>query len=137
MFDARKLTYPISGLRSKNNNVFVFNSYWRTWSRVLNQRCTRSELNTVEVNLTPVNPLVVNNWIDQIEPIIIRSHVTDTSPDGVFVGTLPYEVIIRMEQVLDPALIDRLLHEDFLPQIDWTKYRQHNNGGAKFDLICK
>jgi hypothetical protein len=121
--------------RSLNNNMFVRSAYWRTWSRILQERTARGEIYTVEVNLTPVNISFPHSWAEQVAPIIIRRHMTDRSHGDTFVGTLPAEVIEKMHTFLPFETVERLLHEDFLPKIDWDKYPQQANGGAKFELI--
>lgn len=121
--------------RSRNNNMFVRGAYWRTWSRILQERTERGEMYSIEVNLTPVNARRATSWEEQVTPIVIRRHMTARMHGDIFVGTLPAEVIEQMHTFLPFETVERLLHEDFLPQIDWDKYKQHCNGGAKFELI--
>lgn len=121
----------VSGVRSKNNNVFVFSSYWNTWSRVLVEMDSHGQAHTVEVNLTALGS---SDWI-KTESINIRRHVTSRDRNDKFVGTLPAKAVEYMREHMSDEIVERLLHEDFLPQIDWSLYSKHCNGGAQFDLI--
>lgn len=121
-------------MRSKNNNVFRYCSYWGHWSRVLHEATVRDGANYVEVDITAINGRTEHDWA-HTRRINIRSHGTSRHKNDLFVGTLPEEVVDHMREWMDEALIERLLHEDFLPQIDWDKYRKHCNGGASFELI--
>lgn len=132
--------------KSRTTNGFVYSSYWGTWSRVMYYECRGTQdlkLNydipscvAVEVNLTAVNPTVGLDW-ERVKAITIRAHGTPYGPKDEVTSYLPDYVLERMREWLDEALIERLLHEDFLPHIDWVKHRQHCNGGAPFDLIVK
>lgn len=130
------MTIAVQGVRSKNNNMFVYCSYWGCWSRILRESTIHSPEPTVEVNLTAVNGRSEHDWASTRQ-IWIRAHGTSRDKKDQFVGTLPEEVIALMREWMDAPLIERLLHEDFLPEIDWAKYRKLNNGGAAFPLICK
>ena len=125
------------GVRSKNNNMFVYSSYWGCWSRILQEATPHNDGNFIEVNLTAINPTYEHSWKEQIEPIRIRRHGTSRDRNDKFVGTLPQEAYDMMCRHLPQELIERLMHEDFLPNIDWEKYRKHSNGGAPFELIKK
>lgn len=124
----------VHGVRSNNNNVFVRSSYWGAWSRILSEGTPHNNGRTVEVNITAINGRTDFDWASTLK-INIREHCTMRSKDDLFVGTLPEHVIAHMREWMDQPLMDRLLHEDFLPQIDWALYRKHNNGGAPFELI--
>lgn len=123
------------GVKSNTpNNVFVYSSYWRTWSRVLKPR-TRDSFQ-VEVNLTPANPTVPASW-SQVRDIVFREHCTARDANDRYLERLPDSVIADMRLHVDEATIERLLHEDFLPQIDWVLYSQHDNGGCPLRLCQK
>lgn len=125
----------VNGVRSKNNNIFIYSSYWGCWSRILQEATPHNDGNYIEVNLTAINPTYEHSWKEQIEMIRIRRHGTSRDKKDRFVGTLPQEVVDMMLRYLAPELVERLLHEDFLPHIDWNLYRKHCNGGAPFEKI--
>ncbi|MBX4189341.1 hypothetical protein KW785_01960 [Candidatus Parcubacteria bacterium] len=90
----------------------------------------------VEVNLTPIggfSPGVA--WKDLVQPIRIRSHETSLDPRDKRVEVLPENISQAMIRQLGPVLTQRLLTEDFLPQIDWDLYRRKCNGGANLEDI--
>jgi hypothetical protein len=73
-----------------------------------------------------------------VKTINIRRHATAYSNHNNKVVTyLPDSALELMKTWLDKPLIERLLHEDFLPYIDWEKERKLSNAGAAFDLIKK
>lgn len=133
----RRQYYAPKGVRSKNNNMFVYNSYWGTWSRILQEGTPQNNFECIEVDVTPVNPHRAESWERQIPKVNIRKHVTERSKRDKFVGTLPEEVVTDLNKYIVPEIQHFILHEDLLPQIDWELYRKHNNGGASFDLIRK
>ena len=135
-FYCKQFSAP-KGVRSENKNMFVYNSYWRTWSRILQEGTPHNNFEFIEVNVTPVNPDFQHSWPEQITPVRIRKHGTTRSRDDKFVGTLPEEVVAMLNEHVPQEIQHFLLHEDLLPQIDWDLYRKHNNGGADFDLIRK
>lgn len=109
--------------------MFVYCEYWRTWSRLLGWYNGAY----VEVNLTPINS-DPRNWKIDVEPIRIRIHRTKIDKLSY---TIPEEVVNKMEEHLGCDLTDRLLTEDFLSHVDYKKYLQCNNGGARFEDIKK
>lgn len=116
------------------HNLFVFSNYWGTWSRVLQFMQGGSILRAqIEVDLTPVN---ADGWKD-IEEIHIRSHITARDDRDVYTADLPDHVLEAMRLRLQAPVIERLLHEDFLPQIDWVKHRAVSNGGASLFRCLK
>jgi hypothetical protein len=116
-------------------NLFVYCSYWGTWGRVL--RYMNRNVDQVEVNLTPINA-GFGDWKKEVGRIVIRKHGTSRDKKDVYQAYLPGEVVDFMKKFLqDDHLVSRLINEDFLSQIDWDKYRKHNNGGAPLDLIKK
>jgi hypothetical protein len=50
---------------------------------------------------------------------------------------IPVVVQRQMNLAIGPELTIRLLRGDFLPVIDWVKFRRVNNGGAPLSLILK
>ena len=106
--------------------LFVYSSYWHSWSRVL--RFYQNGGTQVEVDMFPlINDKQVN----------IRKHRTVRSVNDFYSRYMPNNVIEQMVDRYGQELTDRLLHEDFLPQINWDLYEQHCNGGAEFDRIKK
>jgi hypothetical protein len=120
----------------RSANLFVFSGYWRTWSRVLREGNSREQINTVEVDLTPVNGFSESDWIET-RLINVREHSTMRKPGDLIVEVLPEAVLETMRKWIDEGVIERLLNEDFLPNIDWEKYRHFSNGGAPFHVIAK
>lgn len=123
-----------NGIRSKNNNVFTYSSYWGNWSRILQEGTPHNDGYCIEVSITAINPTWEHAW-KELGDIRIRRHGTTRDSKDKFVGTLPEHSLEMMRHYLDAPLIERLLHEDFLPHIDWAKYQKLCNGGAPFDLI--
>ena len=107
---------------------YVYSYYWRRWSRVLDQ----DGIWITEVNITGIG----NNW-DDVRPIIIRKHCTARNRLDRFSNDLPIEIVQQMREYLGVDLTESLMNEDFLSQIDWDKYEEHNNGGAPLYLIGK
>jgi hypothetical protein len=127
---------------------FNWSSYWGTWSRVLHspgKKHDNCELPSsfqdyfIEIDLTPVN-----GWpreeddakysvhqLDQVRHINIRCHGTSRGKKDKTWGDLPEMVREAMLDNLGYVLTQRLLIEDFLPQIDFSIYHKHCNGGAK------
>lgn len=103
--------------------MYRYSSYWGTWSRVLS--IDHPEGPYVEVDLTPVG----DQWV-RVRHINIRAHRTPLQSNDKLVTELPAEVRDLMEFELGTELRDRLLTEDFLPKIDWVKYKKKVNGGV-------
>lgn len=114
--------------------MFHYSSYWRSWSRVLSSNHPAGPF--IEVNLT-VPTHSVSAWQTDVAPIRIRAHRTHRSDTDKLTDKLPAEVIAKMVSQLGGELTDRLLHEDFLPNIDWDLYELHDNGGAEYEQIRK
>lgn len=123
-------------VKSRNGNLFYWSSYWHCWSRVLSVQ-GRLEIGTVEVDLTAINPTHAHAW-ERVRRINIRAHGTARGRGDQLVSALPGIWVDKMHEMLgDAALVERLLHEDFLPSIDWYKYRKVCNGGAALADILK
>jgi hypothetical protein len=105
----------------------VWDSYWGTYSRSLGKI---GDYDKVEVDLTPVN-----GWtnidgeeglnVAKVRSINIRRHCTAMDRGDRYLNLLPQQVHHAMIEHLGLDLTRRLLTEDFLPQIDWDKYRLH------------
>lgn len=109
--------------------MFVYSSYWRTWSRLLLENMDRSGT-CVELNLTGTN----GKW-DRVPLEIIRKHCTARDNKDLITRTLPDAVEAMIRNALGDELFERMVTYDYLPEIDWQKYNQHCNGGAEFDKI--
>lgn len=114
-------------VKSKNGDKFIWSSYWHKWSRIL-VPMTNKVMWQVEVDLQPN---------DEKRTINIRRHCTMKSAHDKIVSELPMEVVEGMQKRFGEEITQRLLHEDFLPNIDWDKYEKRCNGGAEFDTIKK
>lgn len=111
--------------------MFVYSSYWGTWSRRLSNNHPSGPF--VEVNLTPIKHCYSSTWKDDVAPIRIRFHGTAPSRNDKLTG----ELFVAMIDNLGTELVVRLLTEDFLSQIDYQLYTKFNNGGANFEDIRK
>lgn len=112
--------------------MFIYSSYWGTWSRVLSERHPNGPF--VEVNLTPIPHCHSSEWQNDVAPIKIRFHGTYNRSDKV-VNELPAPIREEMVKNLGEELTNRLLTEDFLSHIDIELYHKFNNGGADFEKI--
>jgi len=112
---------------------FTRSSYWGSWSRVLSDRHPQGPF--VEVNLTPIPCCGSSTWKEDVAPVRIRLHGTARDRRDVLTDVLPDTVRAAMVQHLGEEMTERLLMEDFLPQIDWDLYRKFNNGGANLEDI--
>jgi hypothetical protein len=137
MWELADLVYAT---RSKNNNVFVYSSYWGMWSRVLFHRSDTKlarkygleTQNWIELDLTAINPTSIPGWRDGVQHTNIRCHSTTRDAKDKIVGTLPGHVVKRMREYLTEDATQKLLHADYLPYIDFEKGRKANNGGFHF-----
>lgn len=109
--------------------VFVYSSYWRTWSRLLLENMDRSGT-CVELNMTGHN----GTW-DRVPQEIIRRHCTARDNKDLITRTLPAAVEAAFKNTLGTQLFEHMTTYDYLPEIDWQKYHQHCNGGAEFNRI--
>jgi hypothetical protein len=133
------------GLCLSNNRVhqgelaLVWSSYWKTWSRLLYDY----NGTYVEVDLTPIQPERQLSW-EKVRQVNIRRHytkpqITDRLYKCVQPGTLVWNDLMNaLENHLSPEKMAELLFRDFLPEIDWSLYRQYNHGGVFFaDVMLK
>lgn len=109
--------------------MYQYTAYWRTWSRVL-----LDDFNGqfIELNLTHVN----GDW-GGVKNETIRVHSTPRAKDDKVQRELPLAIKQAMIASLGSALCLRLLTFDYLPNIDWTRYKQANNGGASYNVITR
>lgn len=121
-------------MKSQNGDLFIYNSYWRTWSRVLRPMSDKHD--QVEVDLTTPNSDIESEW-EAVRGIHIRKHCTSPRHGDKLEEELPDGVVKHLRCNVDEATLRRLLHEDFLPQIDWDKYQKVDNGGASLSQISK
>lgn len=121
-------------MKSQNGDLFTYNAYWRTWSRVLRPMSQKHD--QVEVDLTAINSDIESEW-EAVRNIHIRSHCTPPSHGDKLEDELPDHVVKTLRNRFDEATVQRLLHEDLLPLIDWDKYRKVDNGGAALSQISK
>jgi len=119
---------------SRNGDMFVYSSYWHTWSRVLKpMRNNPMRGNQVELDLTSHSAV---HW-SRVSMLNIRKHCTAPHMGDRVVAELPAEVVAEMTQWMGAALVERLLHENFMPHIDWAAYERACNGGCPFEFCSK
>ena len=129
-------------MKSLNGDLFVYSSYWHTWSRMLAPNNTvvhrDVRLGMIEVDLTAVNPNSSLQW-PRVARVNIRVHRTSRDAGDILTDDLPERIIELMRSKIGeyPVLIERLLHDDLLPLIDWDKYQKVSNGGAALADILK
>lgn len=111
----------MTGIRSLNNNVFVFDNYWSAWSRILQEGTARNDGFTVEISLTARHRNSTEEWT-RIQNVNIRRHSTKRSPHDQFVGTLPDKALDMMKAHVSESALFTLLHEDVLSNIDLSRY---------------
>ena len=129
-------------MKSLNGDKFFYSSYWRTWSRILAPMNTvmhrGTRLGQIEVDLTAVNGTSLHGW-PRVARVNIRVHRTSMHNGDIVTDVLPEHRIDLMQQMLGdyPVLIERLLHDDLIPLIEWDKYNKVSNGGAALADILK
>lgn len=106
----------------------IYSHHWRTWSRVLEAK--NGEF--VELNLTHVN----GGW-DSVLNEVIRHHRTLRGKKDIEQEFLPMFMRQVLVDKVGEDFANRLLTYDYLPEIDWDKYREISNGGAPFNQIRK
>jgi hypothetical protein len=122
------------GVESHNGDMFVYSSYWHTWSRVLRERSGGNP--TIEVDLTAINPTADYGWA-RVLSCNIREHYTHRGTHDIICRSLPAHAVLLMRERMDSETFDKLVHQDLLPLIDWDKYREVCNGGAALKNILK
>lgn len=113
--------------------LFVYSSYWRVWSRLLLRQ--KLGYSAVEIDLTPPDITKADQW-QRVADVYIRQHRTAPQAQDRLVSELPDMVLNLMKQSIPDEALQRLLTEDFLPQIDWRAYKMYSNGGCAFER-CK
>lgn len=119
---------------SAHRGSIRWSSYWGTWSRVL--RHLGRDQTCVEVNLSPVNHDIPENWV-KIGMVWIREHGTTPGKDDKFERRLPETWFKAMAEHVNKDVRHLLLTADILPMIDFDKYRAVSNGGAPLSKILK
>lgn len=131
-----KEMHGVSGVRSRNGDMFKYSAYWQSWSRILSPLNKTPFIGQVEVDLTEINHLSGHYWWSTVSQINIRAHRTCLAQADILTPTLPAEVFEAMKvRIPDTQLLDRLMHEDLMPLIDWDKYQKVCNGGAPLETI--
>ncbi len=111
--------------------MFHYSAYWMSWSRQLDRLPGFFEgMDVVEVNLIDLQRPA------ETKDVWIRRHGTAPGRNDLLVKELPAKVVAEMHRLYGVEATHRLLTEDFLPQIDWNKYRKVSNGGASL-ASCK
>lgn len=134
-------------IRSKNNNLFAYSSYWQAWSRILfhdhggmGMKRMREKyqipgyIDTIEVDLTGIND---SHFRDKVLKVNIRCFSGANYEGKHLRGTLPTGMFSEMYEKMPDSVLDTLLHADLLKYIDFEKYRTWNNGGAIISHIAK
>lgn len=103
------------GTPSQNKDWFYYNSYWRTWSRVLSRM--GGEFQTqIEIDLAPIND--ENCEWEYIKKFNVREHRTATATGDIWTHYLPDQVLARLHKRLSHKQISILLHADVLRLLD-------------------
>ena len=119
---------------SRNKDIFVYSSYWRTWSRVL-LRMGGSFNYQLEVDVTPINEQYKESW-EQTKNVRIRRHCTVHGPRDVYTHHLPDVVIDNMKEHISQNTIDVILHSDLYNLVDWERFDDvHNASGGGVHLL--
>lgn len=135
--------------RSRNNNIFHFSSYFRSWSRILfhdhggrgmeamrRQYDIPKHIKTIEVDLIPSS----SHEIERFSQINIRCHCTSLAghPDK-YQGSLDDKLVEIMLDNFSPKAVNTMLHANLLPLIDFDEYdyKIRANGGAPLSKILK
>ena len=119
---------------SRNKDIFVYSSYWRTWSRVL-LRMGGNFRYQLEVDVTPVNPLFNDSWRNT-KNIRIRKHCTVHGPKDIYTHDLPDDVVEQMKEHVSQETIDVIIHSDLYNLIDWERFDDaYNAGGGGVHLL--
>lgn len=104
--------------------MYYYSSYFQNWSRVLLNNFYGEY---IEIDLTGMD----SDW-ERVKKQIIRTHRTARRPSDKLVMVLPADVEKQMQENLGHELTRRLLTFDYLPNIDWVKYRKMSNGGSPY-----
>lgn len=118
---------------SDNKDWFVYSSYWRTWSRVL-QRMGGSFNTQIEVDITPINPSIDESWM-VIPKINIREHMTSTRQGDIWTHHLPDEVVKDLEKRVSKSQLDLILHKDLLSMINVEEFSKAGHSLTLLELV--
>lgn len=101
---------------------FHYSKYWGTFTRVLSFPEENQFKEYIELNLIPVNG-ITGDWDIEVEPIMIRHFKPDEIrlKRDVFYLELPEPAEILMIENIGPELASRLIHDNFMDQIDLNK----------------
>ena len=111
-----------------------YDGYWKTWNRVL--FLEKKSALAIEVALTPINPWRVDNWMEQVAPVMVRCH--RTAMDRV--GDRLYRHVVRnkhslvyrevkevMLRRIPVEVFTKLMFDNLLGEIDWQRYVEAKN----------
>lgn len=139
------MSNEISKIRSKNNNVFSYCSYWGSWSRILFHDAggrgmlkMRQEYGipnsdrTIEVNVL----CSIGSSQERNAKVVIRSHHTPLlmSAYDRMTMELPLDVSQKVLVAYEPDIYSLIMHADLLKYIDFKKlHGPKNNGGCELE----
>lgn len=110
----------------------IYSSYWGTYSRILCEKYDGWQ--TVELDLTPINPSWDNSWIN-IPKFSIRFHCTARTDRDTISSRLPKHWFDELGKRVGKDKRHALLTQDIMPLIDYDKYRKAGKGGGVVNLI--
>ena len=132
------------GVLSSNNNVFIYSSYWRSWSRILFHDDTGNSRGGVSMREEYVLPsgqqTIEVNVYDSItatqkrnHKVVIRSHMTSINNSKISMA-LPLDITNKVLTEYEPDICNMILHVDLLKYIDFNKLKgPKNNGGCELE----
>lgn len=106
--------------------AYSYSKYWGNWSRVL----WTDGVSYIEVNLTPINPMIKGVWEEQVVPVMVRWHWTAKEKGEELVQNLPHEVYCSLLDHVGEDLGIRLTIDDLLAEIDLERLRKDMRGGG-------
>lgn len=126
-------------MKNKKTDWFVYNRYWRQWSRVM-LRGGGTFDHEVRIPLHPINdhPEYVSekDWADiakvQIEKFDVRYRASTN--DLTYTHELPQEVYDRLVMMTGKATANIIMHGDLLPMIDWSRHAECGDSYVPFEL---
>lgn len=122
--------------KGRPKTKFHYSSYWMDWSRVLADPTDAGLGNDyIEVNLTPIPHSYGSTWDTHVRQVRIRRHWTARATGDIECDELPAQIRQKMVEALGEEKTNRLLTEDFLPQIDWEAFKQRNGGANLGDIL--
>ncbi|UOX39536.1 putative CytH-like phosphatase [Aeromonas phage ZPAH34] len=118
---------------SNNKDWFVYSSYWRTWSRVL-QRMGGAFHTQIEIDITPINPDLDRSWL-AIPKVNIREHCTISREGDIWTHHLPDDVVKTLEARVSKSQLDLILHEDLLPMINVKEFSKAGHSLILLEVV--